>query len=49
MVMIMSRYSSVNDAFGSITVAILSVSIRKPWSSTNSVCAGGSGRWERGT
>ena len=38
-VMIMSMYSSVNDADGSITVVILSVSIMKPWSSTNSVCA----------
>ena len=38
MVMIMSMYSSVKLALGSMTVAILSVSMRKPWSSTKSVC-----------
>ena len=34
----MSRYSSVKEARGSMTVLILSLSIRKPWSSMNSVC-----------
>ena len=37
MVMIMSRYSRVKEAEGSMMVPILSVSIKKPWSSTNSV------------
>mmetsp|Transcript_8303 Transcript_8303/g.26790 ORF Transcript_8303/g.26790 Transcript_8303/m.26790 type:complete len:210 (-) Transcript_8303:493-1122(-) len=37
-VMIMSRYSSVKEARGSMTVLILSLSMRKPWSSMNSVC-----------
>ena len=32
MLMIMSRYSRVKDAIGSITVEILSVWIMKPWS-----------------